>query len=655
MKEQKIKFLFFLPFVFFIVTACLAQKNKSKTDSLEQIVSLTKNDSVKTDAFIELGKILINDSLELAIKYLNNAKELSEKINYKKGLANSYKQIGNVFYVKGGYSEAIGNWSVALEIFNSINDVISVIKTEGNIGLVYFDQGADEKALEYYFKGLKSAEELNDSTQLCVMNINIGAVFFNKKATQDKALTYYLKALSLSSVIKGESKNEKIGAICVNIGEVYLNRLDSLLNIESNRDSALYYFNRAVEAYAGTHNVPYALNDLGKVYLKLGEYDKALKYQTEAYEIAKKYEAKNDLAISLLALAQTYQAKGDIKMALTNYRQGEQEAKATKAIYILEQIYKGLTEVYTKLSDFGNALKYQTLLINIKDEIYTFEQDNKIAGVELKVDIERKKGQISLLAKDQELKQKEISRQKMVRNGFMGGFAIVLLFAGVFFTQRNRISKEKKRSDELLLNILPEETAEELKATGTAKAKSIDMVTVMFTDFKNFTQASELLSPEQLVKEINICYSEFDRIITKHGIEKIKTIGDAYMCAGGLPTANTTNPIDVIKAGLEMQEFIERNKKDRIAIDQPYFELRLGIHTGPVVAGIVGIKKFAYDIWGDTVNTASRMESSGQVGKVNISGSTYELVKDKFICTHRGKIHAKNKGEIDMYFVEGIA
>ena len=214
------------------------------------------------------------------------------------------------------------------------------------------------------------------------------------------------------------------------------------------------------------------------------------------------------------------------------------------------------------------------------------------------------------------------------------------------------LQAEKKKSDDLLLNILPSETAEELKATGESKAKGFDNVTVMFTDFKNFTQASEKLSAEELVREINYCYSGFDTIISKHGIEKIKTIGDSYMCAGGLPVPNLTHPVDVVKAGLEMQEFISKNIKERSAKGLPFFELRMGIHTGPVVAGIVGIKKFAYDIWGDTVNTASRLESSGEIGKINISGATYESVKDKFDCVHRGKIQAKNKGEIDMYFVE---
>ena len=186
-----------------------------------------------------------------------------------------------------------------------------------------------------------------------------------------------------------------------------------------------------------------------------------------------------------------------------------------------------------------------------------------------------------------------------------------------------------------------------------SKTKSFESVSVLFTDFKNFTIASEKLTPEELVAEINHCYSAFDRIVTKYGIEKIKTIGDSYMCAGGLPVSNTTHPFDVVSAGLEMVKFIEDNKQERMAKDQPYFELRCGIHTGPVVAGIVGIKKFAYDIWGDTVNTASRMESSGGIGKVNISSTTYEIVKDKFTCVHRGKVEAKNKGSIDMYFVEG--
>ncbi len=210
---------------------------------------------------------------------------------------------------------------------------------------------------------------------------------------------------------------------------------------------------------------------------------------------------------------------------------------------------------------------------------------------------------------------------------------------------------EKKKSDDLLLNILPADVAEELKNKGSSEARDFEMVTVMFTDFKDFTMISEKLSPTELVKEIDYCFSAFDNIIHKHGIEKIKTIGDAYMCAGGLPVANKTHAEDTVKAAIEIRDFMANHNKEKLAKGELPFEIRIGINTGPVVAGIVGVKKFAYDIWGDTVNLASRMESSGKEGEVNISGSTYELVKDKFTCSHRGKIQTKNKGEVDMYFV----
>ena len=215
------------------------------------------------------------------------------------------------------------------------------------------------------------------------------------------------------------------------------------------------------------------------------------------------------------------------------------------------------------------------------------------------------------------------------------------------------IEKQKIEVEKLLLNILPLEVAEELKEKGRADAKQFNQVTVMFTDFKGFTQISEQISPSELVAEIHTCFKAFDEIISRHNIEKIKTIGDSYMCAGGLPIPNTTNATDVVGAAIEIQQFMQQHLQQRKNENKEPFEIRIGVHTGNVVAGIVGVKKFAYDIWGDTVNIASRMESSGEVGKVNISGATYQLVRDRFNCTHRGKIEAKNKGEIDMYFVEG--
>ncbi|MBN1251554.1 MAG: response regulator [Bacteroidales bacterium] len=218
--------------------------------------------------------------------------------------------------------------------------------------------------------------------------------------------------------------------------------------------------------------------------------------------------------------------------------------------------------------------------------------------------------------------------------------------------QKNKkLEEERKKSDDLLLNILPYEIAEQLKNKGAVDAKTYRRVSVLFTDFKGFTNISEQLSPQEIIKELSIFFAKFDEIIGGHFIEKIKTIGDAYMCVGGLPLRNKSNPIDTVLAGLKMQLFVNEINKVKIEAGLSPWFLRLGIHTGKVVAGVIGKKKFAYDIWGDTVNTASRMESAGEIGKVNISGDTYEYVKEYFECEYRGKVEAKNKGEIDMYFV----
>ncbi|MCG8700172.1 MAG: adenylate/guanylate cyclase domain-containing protein, partial [Bacteroidales bacterium] len=220
-------------------------------------------------------------------------------------------------------------------------------------------------------------------------------------------------------------------------------------------------------------------------------------------------------------------------------------------------------------------------------------------------------------------------------------------------TQELQLQKDK--TEELLLNILPKETAEELKLNNKVKPRDYDNVTVMFTDFKGFTKIAEELTPAELVDEIDYCFKAFDKIISKYKIEKIKTIGDSYMCAGGLPTKFKNNAIHIVKAALEMRDFIKHYEEERKKQNLFFFQIRLGIHTGKVVAGVVGTKKYAYDIWGDTVNVASRMESSGEPGKINISGDTYELIKEKFDCSYRGKVNAKSLGEVEMYFVDDVA
>jgi adenylate cyclase len=221
----------------------------------------------------------------------------------------------------------------------------------------------------------------------------------------------------------------------------------------------------------------------------------------------------------------------------------------------------------------------------------------------------------------------------------------------IILEQSKELKAEKEKADQLLLNILPQEVAQELKEKGITTVKHFKNASVLFADIKGFSSLAQKLSPENLIKELDFCFSKFDEIVNKYNLERIKTIGDSYMCAGGVPVANVTNPFDITLAALQIQWWMADERQKR---GDDYWQIRLGIHSGELVAGVIGKTRFAYDIWGNTVNTASRMESGGEVGKVNITETTYCIIKDVFDCVPRGKIEAKNIGLIETYFVSKL-
>jgi class 3 adenylate cyclase len=401
--------------------------------------------------------------------------------------------------------------------------------------------------------------------------------------------------------------------------EMYFRLTAYFKELNKDPDSADFYFRKAEKLVVGNPDKSKAyqstfLNRYGQFLARQGRFRMAIEKFTLSYNICLDYSYF-----------------GKMEYMLTASRQ--------------------LEKLYRQVGDYRNAWYYAMANLKISDSIAAITKKDQLMAEDVKR--ERQKKELEMLQDKQQIRQGKTQRDMMAGGAVF--FVIVSLLIYRNFRNQKRLNRlldeSKRKSDELLLNILPQETAEELRTTGTAKAKRFEEVTVMFTDFKDFTQASELMSAEELVNEINFYFSEFDRIISQHNIEKIKIIGDSYMCAGGLPVPNATHACDVVEAALELQEFMITQKIERSGRGAPFFELRIGIHTGPVVAGIVGIKKFAYDIWGDTVNTASRMENCGEPNRVNISGETYERIKNRFKCIHRGKVKAKHKGEIDMYFV----
>jgi len=640
---KKILSLLFMLFSFQYL--CLAQKQgQEKIDSLLTVLSTVKADTSKINTLdaVCMEKRNISEFAE-ARKYADEALALSKKIDFKKGTAYSYWIIGLLYYYLSDFQQALDYNQRALMVYKEIGDKLGISEAYMNTGTVYLGQGNYPEALRNCLVALKIKEEIGDKKGAAGLFHNIASIYV-RTGDNKIALNYYLKASKANS-----ASGNKIWLSYNLLGIGYIN------NLMGNYPEAIKNYLEALtiqEKMGDKNGMTGSLSSLGWINTGQGKYSEALKNYFAGLKISEEIGDKDGIANSFNNIGQVYQRQGNLKEALKYETKGLSLALEVEDKEMVKESYQNLAVIDSAMGNFKGAYENHKLYTQIKDSVFNMEKDKKLTSLQMQYDFDKKE---SLTKAEQEKKDaialKEVQKQKLVRNGFMGGFAVVLLFAGVFFTQRNKISKGKKHSDELLLNILPSEVAEELKLNGSAAAKQFDDVTVMFTDFKNFTQISEKLSPTELVAEIHTCFKAFDNIITKHNIEKIKTIGDSYMCAGGLPVANNTNATDVVNAALEIQQFMQQHYQQRKNEGKERFEIRIGVHTGPVVAGIVGVKKFAYDIWGDTVNIASRMESSGEAGKVNISGSTYELVKDKFNCVHRGKIEAKNKGQIDMYFV----
>jgi class 3 adenylate cyclase len=512
-------------------------------------------------------------------------------------LYKGYLQKGNALQLKGNNPEALKAYFKSLDYANRDEDDKGIGSLMISIAGTYSAMDNFKNAQIYYSKGIQLLRKVNDSVKIATALLNAGDDYFNS-GKLDSALIYTEESKIIFEKIKyATGQAYSLG----NVGMIYAEQ-EKDNQAEANINGAIAILEKLEDYYPITVYLTY----MSDIYLRKKNLPAALNYAERSLELATHYGLKEQISDANLKLSELYQEKQDQVASYKYYK---------------------------------DHIVYRDSVKNIENVQQMANQQDAQRRIEIDL-----------------LDQRRNNQRNIAIGAAVGLFLIAILAIGLF--RRNKligktkqlIEEERDRSDNLLLNILPEETAIELKLNGKVKAKQYDSVSVLFTDFKGFTSYSEKLSPEALVETVDFYFSKFDGIIEKHGLEKIKTIGDAYMCVGGLHQNEDNHAKSTVAAAFEISEFVEQTKNDATKSELT-FDIRIGINSGPVVAGVVGTKKFAYDIWGDTVNVASRMESMSLPGRINVGQNTYDLVKDTYTCEYRGEIEVKNRGTMKMYFV----
>jgi len=633
----------------FIILFLFLSLNVHSTPANDSLWNVWTNeglqDSVRLDALHSLaqeGFMQINPDSAFQLGSLKYDFALERGLQLQQSRA--LMVMGVARFNQGAYTDALDFYYRSLEISESIGDEHEATRALNNIGNIYVIQAQFDRAIRYLTRTLRMHERLGNRLGMASTLNNIGVIYLDQ-GDNEQALDAFSQCLAILEELE---HTRGMASMLTNLAIVYENMGDLETAMEKQFESL-----RLEEKVEDRRAMALTLGNIGHLYRTMAVFDSATVFFERGLEIAEDIGDKVETSAALTNLARVYADQGQYQRSIDFAERSLVLAQQSGAIRETRNAAESLFNSYKQSGRAGEALEMHELFIQMRDSILNQENQREVLQQHFTYEMEKKE---ALAEAEQEkiraVNREQIRRKNLQLNAFIGGLVLMSLLAGVFLVQRRRIGKEKQRSDNLLLNILPEETAEELKTNGYAESRYFDEVSVLFTDFVGFTKFSEKMSPGEVVEVIHDCFSIFDDIVTKYNVEKIKTIGDAYMAVAGLPTPNETHARDAVLAALEMQEAMNEYFEGRRQSGLPAMGVRIGVNTGPVVAGIVGKKKFQYDIWGDTVNTAARMESSSEMGKVNISESTFEKVESLFVCHYRGKIHAKNKGEIGMYFVE---
>lgn len=595
----KLRSLFFI--MGFFCFHLLPAQDQRKADSLAIIYN--DNQLQGIDKLILLKELAYNemDDLEKALTYADELIELSDSIQNNEYLFSGHLQKGYKYMELGKYRHALDEFIKCSRIAKTLEDLTKQGTAYSRMGEIAGKLGNFSTAEYYYEIAISILRELDDTINLAIERTNLGDIYLKDKE-YDKAEEMFTKAWP-----------------------TFKNRNNQILTA-------------------------YYLGNMGMVYSGQGEDSLAERNLKEAISILEGLKDYSAVSVYLLTLSDIYARQDNLNAAFNSANRSLELAKQNGLQEKISDANLKLSELYESIGNDELALEYSKKYRVYKDSLYSLEANNTTDLLRTyEVQQEQKETALQIQKRKNQRIILYATASTLI---FIIWLAIVLYRRNKYVRATNKIiSTEKERSDNLLLNILPKDTAQELKDKGRVQAKRFESVTILFTDFAGFTRYAEHLPPEDVVTAIDFYFSKFDDIIEKYGLEKIKTVGDAYMCAGGLPVPTKDHAYKVLLAAIEIMNFVNEVKaesKDPLT----QFDIRIGINTGPVVAGVVGSKKFAYDIWGDSVNIASRMESNSKPGRINISENTYLLVKDKINCKFRGNIEVKNRGDLKMYFVD---
>ena len=625
----------------------LSAQEEIKKRGSDPLQGKIQTDSAQVDTLLKRSMDLRYVNPDSAILLSRRAVELSDDINYETGKALGFKNIGVFYYDKGDYEEALRFYTSSIRIFEKEQDTLGISNLQNNIGSVYRSVGNYPKAFDYLLKSLRNGEAVGDSMRIGMAYLNIGTAYSEDEETYPQAIENYRKAID---IFEQMNWTDGIAYSNLNFGEWYLNNEQPA--------QAIPYLETTLQIFGelGTDPSP-VLNFLGEANLLLEQYDQAKKFHEEALVAAKEDKDVSEESKAYLGLGNTYLRTNQYARAIDYFKNGLELTDQTGVLLDKMDGYKGLAEAYSALNDYRNAFAAQALFTEKQDSLRAGDYEKRMSQMSAQYGLESAQKENDLLKAENELAELQIEKDARAKQLFriiIGLFlAIIAGFVFQYFYIRRtnkRLAFERNRSEQILLNILPKEVADELKEKGYTDAKEFENITVLFTDFKAFSLIAERISAERLVKSVDYYFKNFDEITERHNLEKIKTIGDAYMCAGGLPVANNTHIRDAFAAAREILKFVNDTELNPPPGVYP-FKIRIGLNAGPVVAGVVGTKKFAYDIWGNTVNIAARMESGSVPGRINVSEKIYEELKEEHEFSYRGELTVKNQ-VFKMYFAD---